>query len=117
MKVLIAMFVALAVSGGALAQETAGRVLMSVGSVALVRGGAPLAPSVGTAVLAGDTFRLGDQSHVQIRMTDQSLVSLQPNTTFTISEYAFTGREPGNQRTSFTLLEGAMRTVTGLIGR
>lgn len=117
MKILIAVFVALVVAGSALAQEPAGRILLSAGSVALVRAGTTSAPAVGTTVLAGDTLRLGDGSNVQIRMTDQSLVSLQPNTTFTISEYAFTGREPGNQRSVFTLLEGAMRTVTGLIGR
>jgi len=116
-NILIAVFAALAVSGNAYSQETAGRVLLSAGSVQLVRGGATSTPAVGTTVQAGDTFKLGDNSHLQIRMTDQSLVSLQPNTTFAISEYAFTGKEPGSQKTVLNLLEGAMRTVTGLIGR
>jgi len=117
MRSLVAFLAALACSTGAFAQEVAGRVLLSIGDVAIVRGATTLTPGTGTAVLTGDTIRVGQQSNLQMRMTDESLVALQPGTTLQVAEYAFAGKEPGDQRAIFRLAAGAMRTVTALIGR
>ncbi len=116
MRLLIGVLVYLACSGAALAQEVAGRVLFSIGDVAIVRGTSSLPAGAGAEVLSGDTIRVGEASNVQLRMSDESLIALQPRTTFQISDYEFAGKEPGNQRAFFRLAVGVMRTVTGVIG-
>src|SRR3954469_7962165 len=71
------------------AQESAGRVLIAVGDVAVVRGAQRIAAQRGTEVLTGDTIQVGAQSNSQIRLTDDSIISLRPETTFRLTEYAF----------------------------
>jgi len=65
----------------------------------------------------GHTVRTGADGRAQIRFTDGAYVSLQPNSEFSIKDYAFDGKTDGNERGFFALARGAMRTVTGLIGR
>jgi hypothetical protein len=101
----------------ALAQEAAGRVLTSVGDVAIVRGGQRIAAPAGTQVRAGDSLQLGAQSSAQVRFTDESIVALRPDTEFKVSEYQFNAQDSAAGRAFFSLLKGGMRTVTGLIGR
>jgi hypothetical protein len=62
----------------------------------------------------GDTVRTND-GRVQLRFTDGSYVSLQPNTDFAISDYKYEGKS--DDRGFFGLVRGAMRTVTGAVGR
>jgi hypothetical protein len=64
----------------------------------------------------GDTIRTTD-GRAQIRFTDGAYVSLQPNTEFSIKDYRFEGKTDGSESGFFALAKGAMRTVTGLIGR
>src|SRR6185503_16357755 len=71
----------------------------------------------GTEIGTGDTIRTDAAARAQIRFTDGSYVSLQPNTEFAIKDYNFEGRADGSERGIFGLAKGAMRTVTGLIGR
>lgn len=70
----------------------------------------------GAEINAGDRI-LTNQGRVQIRFSDGAYVSLQPNTTFEVRQYAFDGRTDGSEKGVFGLLRGALRTVTGLIGR
>src|SRR3954467_4619767 len=65
---------------------------------------------------SGDTVRTND-GRAQIRFTDGSYVSLQPQTDFAISEYNYSGKNDGSERGFFGLVRGAMRTVTGAVGR
>jgi hypothetical protein len=71
----------------------------------------------GTELDKGDTIRTGDNARAQIRFADGAYVSLQPNTEFAIKDYNFDGKTDGSERGFFALARGAMRTVTGLIGR
>src|SRR3954463_5197845 len=75
------------------------------------------AVSMGDNLDKGDTVRTGDNGRTQIRFTDGAYVSLQPNTEFAIKDYNFEGKVDGSERGFFSLARGAMRTVTGLIGR
>jgi hypothetical protein len=70
----------------------------------------------GTEVDTGDVVRTND-GRVQMRMADGAFISLQPNTEFGIKDYKFEGRTDGSENALFSLVKGAMRTVTGLIGR
>jgi hypothetical protein len=96
---------------------TAGRVDFVFGDAAL-RGASgqerPLAR--GTEVMDGDTL-ITRNGRAQIRFTDGGFVSLQPNTEFGVREYRYEGKADGKERGFFSLVRGAMRTVTGAIGR
>jgi hypothetical protein len=69
----------------------------------------------GVELDSGDTVRTSSEGRAQLRFSDGSYVSLQPNTDFSISEYKFEGKD--DDRGFFGLLKGAMRTVTGAVGR
>ncbi len=99
------------------AQEAAGRVLIAVGNVTVVRGAERIAAQRGTEVRTGDTIQVGAQSNTQLRLTDDSIISLRPDTTFRLTEYAFAGKKPEEQRAFYNLVAGGVRTVTGAIGK
>lgn len=101
----------------AVAQEVAGRILIAVGDVTVLRGAQRIPAQTGAQIRTGDSVQLGAQSNAQLRFTDDSVVALRPETTFRITEYAFQDREPAIQRAFFNLVRGGMRTVTGAIGR
>ena len=71
----------------------------------------------GAEIQSGETIRTGADGRVQLRMTDDSYMSLVPNTQFTITDYKFEGRTDGTESVTYNLVRGALRTVTGLIGR
>lgn len=99
------------------AQEVAGRIVIAVGDVTIMRGEQKIAAQIGTEVRAGDTLQLGPQSNAQIMFTDESIVALREQTLFRLTEYAYQNLEPNAGRAFFNLIIGGMRTVTGLIGR
>lgn len=109
--------VSAAFAGPALA-NTAGRIDFVIGE-ANVRGvdGRVRAAAKGDPVQDGDTLLTGSNGRAQIRFSDGAYVSLQPNTEFGVREYRFDGKTDGSERGFFSLVRGAMRTVTGLIGR
>jgi hypothetical protein len=45
------------------------------------------------------------------------MVSLQPQTQFRIDAYEFKGQADGSEKGFFSLLKGALRTITGAIGK
>lgn len=99
------------------AQAAAGRIEFAIGPVSVVGADGRSRPAArGIEVDSGDTVRTSD-GRVQMRMTDGAFISLQPNTEFGIKEYKFEGRTDGSESAFYSLLKGAMRTVTGLIGR
>ena len=96
---------------------TAGRVDFVFGEASLRdASGQVRAVSRGTEVLDGDTLYTGN-GRAQIRFSDGAYVSLQPHTEFGVREYRYDGRTDGTERGLFALVRGAMRTVTGAIGR
>jgi hypothetical protein len=111
--VLAALSASLAGEAGA----AAARVDFSYGNVTVSGadgGERPLAR--GAELDNGDTVRTGE-GRAQLRFTDGAYVSLQPNSEFAIRDYRFDGKTDGSERGFFGLAKGAMRTVTGLIGR
>jgi len=97
------------------AAAAAARVDFIVGGVTVAnRNGPPRPLAKGVELDSGDTVKTND-GRAQLRFTDGSYVSLQPNTDFAISEYKYEGKD--DDRGFFGLLRGAMRTVTGAVGR
>ena len=103
----------------------AGQVTAAAGHVDFATGGATLSRAngqqqplaKGAELSSGDTIRTDAGGRAQIRFPDGAYVSLQPNTEFAIKEYNFDGKADGSERGFFALAKGAMRAVTGLIGR
>lgn len=99
------------------AGASAGRVDFAIGGATLSSQDGQQRPlSRGTIVNSGDVLRTNN-GRVQMRMNDGAYISLQPNTEFGIKGYKFEGKADGTESAFFSLLKGAMRTVTGLIGR
>jgi hypothetical protein len=103
---------------GEAAAATGGRVdFATPGATVAGTDGQPRPLAKGTEIGTGDTIRTDAVARAQIRFTDGSYVSLQPNTEFAIKDYNFAGKTDGSESGIFGLAKGAMRTVTGLIGR
>jgi hypothetical protein len=104
---------AFAVEAGA----AAGRVEFAFGGANVTGPDGRARPAVrGAEVDTGDVVRTTD-GRVQLRMSDGAFISLQPNTEFGIRNYRFEGKTDGTESAFYSLLKGAMRTVTGLVGR
>jgi hypothetical protein len=96
---------------------SAGRVDFVVGNaMALGADGRSRPLSKGGNVESGETIST-NEGRVQVRFTDGAQVSLQPGTQYRVDDYAFSGRNDGQEKGFFSLLKGSFRTVTGLIGK
>lgn len=99
------------------AAELAGNVEFAIGDVtAFLPAEPPRAIDRGDPVDGGDTIRTDADGRAQLRFLDGGFLSLSENTEFRVDDYFFaTGDTDGSAK--FTLVSGAMRAVTGLIGR
>lgn len=113
-RVLLALIsAAFAVEAGA----AAGRVEFAFGGASVTGADGRTRPATrGSELDTGDVVRTTD-GRVQIRMTDGAYVSLQPNSEWGIKNYRFEGKTDGTESAIYSLVKGAMRTVTGLVGR
>ena len=111
----LALAIALAFPLAAFA-ESAARIEFSVGEVrALAADGSSRVLARGAELASGDTVDTGS-GRAQMRFTDGSFVSLQPQTQFRIDKYAYAGK-PAEDRGFFSLIKGGLRTITGLVGK
>ena len=70
----------------------------------------------GAEIASGETIDTGS-GRAQVRFSDGAQVSLAPQTQFRIDDYRFSGKADGSEKGFFSLVKGAMRTITGLVGR
>lgn len=106
----------LAASNAAQAQNV-GRVLLAAGDVSATRGTATVKLTPGAVVLDKDVLRTGATSNLQVRFSDESLISLRENSELRIEEFRFSGKEDGTERAFFNLVKGGLRAFTGVVGR
>jgi hypothetical protein len=66
-------------------------------------------------IQSGDTVTTDAKSEVVIKLADESVVALRPNTQFTFTEFKY--EKKPTDTTQFSLLKGAARFLTGLVGR
>ena len=66
-------------------------------------------------IQSGDTITTEAKSEVVIKLADESVVALRPNTQFTFTEFKYEKKPTDSAR--FSLLKGAARFLTGLVGR
>jgi hypothetical protein len=87
-KVLMVAAVLSAMAIPALASD-AGLIKVSKGNVQIERNGAKMAAPVGASVQTSDVITTGADGSAGITFTDNSLVSVGPNTVFAIDKYRF----------------------------
>ena len=98
------------------ALAAAGSVQFATGDVQLRRGSALAALASGASLESGDAVLTGATGRAQLRFTDGGLVSLYPDSQFTVTRYADRG-DPSEDSFAVDLLRGGMRAITGLIGK
>lgn len=113
---LLTVIVSCLLSGQAIA-EVAGRVNFVSGKVeAIATDGTRRTLAKGELVNSGERLET-NTGRVQIRFTDGSFISLQPNTVFALNNYAFDKAKPEDGSLLFNFIRGSMRTVSGAIGK
>ena len=111
MRKALILVAALGFAGAATAADI-GLVKVANGSVEIQRGATKLPAKVGTAVQTSDVVVTGADGSAGITFTDNSLVSVGPNTVFAIEKYSFdstthSGQFEGNLR------QGRLAAVSG----
>jgi hypothetical protein len=98
--------------------QTAGSVLNLSGPLFAVKvDGARQVLSVGSTVASGDTLITEEKTYARIKFSDGSEVTMRPGTQFKIENYAYAQAEPAKDNAVFSLFKGALRAVTGLVGK
>lgn len=111
MRKFLILLVALGFAGSALAADI-GLVKVAKGSVQIQRGATKIPATVGTGLQQADVVITGADGSAGITFTDNSLVSVGPNSVFAIDKYHFdttthAGEFEGN------LKQGRLAAVSG----
>jgi hypothetical protein len=117
-RLLVPMVFLLAVAGEALAQ--AANVVFSTGSATVIAlDGTARRAERGTVLQVGETVDTGD-GKAQLKFRDGATLSLQPGTQFRVEQFRFaeqSGRASEDDIVVMRFLKGALRAVSGLIGK
>jgi hypothetical protein len=101
-----------------LAQAAVGTVVNVSGNFfAQSADGKPRALAVGSVIEKGDTLITPERTYARVKFTDQGEITLRPGTQMRVDNYAFSEAKPEEDTGSFRLIKGALRSVTGLIGK
>ena len=102
---------------GSVLAAPAGQVTQSSGYVAVSSPtGAPKAVGSGTPIEEGQTVTLGDDAHAVIKFQDGQIIALKSKSVFKVNSYKYDQASPEKGESFFSLLQGGLRAVTGLIG-
>ncbi len=96
---------------------TAGKIDALSGSVSISRNGVAVQPlTTGTAVNEGDQISTAADSWVLLEMADGGSLTLRGKTRMRIDAYVYSETDKSAGKSWLSLIEGAMRSVTGAIG-
>lgn len=95
----------------------AGRIDALEGAVTVVSRGAERPASTDMEVEEGDTLRTGTSAWALVEMIDGGSLTLRPDTVLTIATYRYSGHDDGSEKSVLSLVRGALRSITGSIGR
>ncbi len=116
---LCSAFLLLAIPSLSLSQsDVIGKVIYAKGTVNASSSSKTLRPlKRRSRVYEKEMISTKDDSKAEVRLTDNTLVSLQPNTDYQLNEYTYDSKNPDNNKNVSTLIKGGLRTVTGLIAK
>ena len=113
---LIGLFGPTALGAAAEAAASAGMVKRLVGAVTVVRGGQNLPASIGMRVLAGDELHTARAASVGVTFADNSVVSLGPNSRYSVERFRFNSTTHQGEFTS-RLGRGSLAMVSGKLAK
>jgi hypothetical protein len=73
--------------------------------------------SINSTVELGDTLVTEKKTYARIKFTDNGEINMRPGTQLRVSEYNFDQAKPTADKIVFNLIMGAMRSITGMIGK
>lgn len=96
------------------AEQLAGEVTSAMGEAQIVAAaGDKRAATQGMPLHVGDVLQTGAGGHIHVRMVDDALVSLRPNSALKIASYTYQAGVAATTKIRFDLLRGTVRSVTG----
>ena len=96
------------------AWSRAGEITLVVGQFEIQRSAGPVQNLVkGDAIFEGDIIKTTVNGHVHIRFIDGGLVSVRPNSVFTIHEFRFNPAQPNTSVVRLSLDRGEVRSISG----
>lgn len=96
----------------ALGEEKMGDVVFLKGTARIERAGQSINITLKTPVMPGDTITTQDESVVKVLCSDDSVLTINPMTKFSVSEYLYMTQQQRSQSV-FKLLFGKVRAVVG----
>lgn len=113
--ILLVLALLLLATGARAEEETAGRVVLAIGTPSAVgMDGSERALQRGAPVRRGDTLRTGPRDRLQIRFTDGTRLAMRPDSEISVDDYAFSETAaPSEARVTMSLNRGGFRTITG----
>jgi hypothetical protein len=100
----------------AVAADKIGQVKVTSGEVVILRDGAEIAAEPGVDLLESDTVQTGKNSAVGMTFTDNSRMSLGPNSTLDLESYAY-NRAGHPDGFDARLKRGSLTAASGLIAK
>lgn len=115
MKIVKNILIALMLMSSLVFAKSVGTITALKGSAGITRNGAEIEAKLGVKLDEKDTLKTEENSQVQIIFDDETVVTIGNNSNFSINEYLF--EESKTPSAKFGLFKGAMRTITGKIGK
>jgi hypothetical protein len=96
----------------------AGQITQSSGYIAVSSPPSPIIKSAGSGepIEAGQTVTLGEGARAVIKFQDGQIIALQSKSIFKVNSYKYDQAAPEKGESFFSLLQGGLRAITGLIG-
>lgn len=110
------LFAVAAIASPALSSESIGTIHSVKGTASVHRGATTLPAAIGTSLLRGDLVRTGKPGAVGIVLTDDTTLSLGPNSELELKEYRFDPKA-GSFSLVARMVKGSFSYLTGLIGK
>jgi hypothetical protein len=96
----------------------AGRFQFVNGDVKVVAAnGKERSASKGAEVSEGESVVTSPSASAQIKMVDDGLIVVRPDTKLRITTFLYSGKTDGSERSFISLFKGGFRAITGAIGR
>ncbi|WP_038494280.1 FecR family protein [Janthinobacterium agaricidamnosum] len=73
--------------------------------------------AVKSEVEQGDVLVTEKNTYALVKFIDNGEITLKPDSAFVIDQFTFEADQPDNDRASFNLIKGGLRSVTGLLGK
>ncbi len=115
MKLINKIILFLMLASSLVFANSVGRITALKGSADIVRDGLSIKAILGAKLNEKDNILTKDKSKVQIVFNDETIITVGKNSNFSINEYLF--EESTLPKAKFELLSGAMRAITGKIGK